>query len=220
MTAVTGRGDPLTEALRIRTVSQSILPAMVCAMFQAPAHLQLPQSLRTARLSVGQNTDLPIAAIDRYPLLAAVLSHWDRARQQTGRLPARLDPLLLPREILPYVMLLDLETADCRPLLRIRLAGTEVCAKHGREMKGLTTDDFFHDADAAAVVQAAMNVAASGQPSLASRSYVSIDDRMWSYVRLILPLSRNGRDVDSFFKVADPASMRGLTAPTVLPAAG
>lgn len=109
-------------------------------------------------------------------------------------------------------MLLDLEEAGLRARLRIRLAGTEVCAKHGREMKGLTTDDFFHAEDADAVVTAAQAVARSRQPSLARRSYITINDRMWSYVRLILPLSRDGKTVDSFFKAADPASMRPLSS--------
>lgn len=173
---------------------------------------QSPHLLRrtnvAGRLKTGNHAELPLSALADYPLLDAVVRCWEDGRQAIGYLPPRLDPLVLPREILPYVMLLDLETDHIRPLLRIRLAGTEVCAKHGREMRGLTTDDFFHADDAMAVVQAAQNVARTRQPSLARRSYITIHDRSWSYVRLILPLSRDGQTVDSFFKVADPASMR------------
>lgn len=160
------------------------------------------------RLKTGIHEELPLAALPDYPLLDAAVRLWRDESAAQGRLPARLDPLLLPRALLPYVMLLDLEQDGARPLLRIRLAGTEVCAKHGREMRGLTTDDFFHADDADAVVGAALAVAAGGEPSLARRSYITLRDSAWSYVRLILPLSRAGGTVDSFFKVADPASMR------------
>ncbi|WP_374466697.1 PAS domain-containing protein, partial [Ferrovibrio sp.] len=176
------------------------------------AYSPLSSSTNRAWLKTGEHRDLPISDLVTYPLLRQATSLWQAEFDAAGRLPARLDPLTLPRDLLPYVMLLDLEQAGQRACLRIRLAGTEVCAKHGREMKGLTTDDFFHADDADAVVTAALTVAATGQPSLARRSYITINDRVWSYVRLILPLSRDGETVDSFFKVADPASMRALSA--------
>lgn len=171
------------------------------------SHLRNRPWLRT-----GSHESLPLSDLPQFPLLDAVVSCWRTARDARGDLPASLDPLALPRSVLPYVMLLDLEPVDLRARLRIRLAGTEVCAKHGREMKGLTTDDFFHPDDADAVVTAALAAASERQPSLARRSYVTINDRAWSYVRLILPLSRDGRLVDGFFKVADPVSLRSLTA--------
>lgn len=168
--------------------------------------------MNRAWLKTGEHRDLPMSDLAAYPLLGQATVLWRTEFDAAGRLPTRLDPLTLPRDLLPYVMLLDLEQAGPRARLRIRLAGTEVCAKHGREMKGLTTDDFFHADDADAVVTAALTVAATRQPSLARRSYITINDRVWSYVRLILPLSRDGETVDGFFKVADPASMRALSS--------
>ncbi len=176
------------------------------------AYSRLPPTANSAWLKTGEHRDLPISDLAAYPLLQQATTLWQASIDTSGSLPARLDPLELPRDLLPYVMLLDLEEAGLRARLRIRLAGTEVCAKHGREMKGLTTDDFFHAEDADAVVTAAQAVARSRQPSLARRSYITINDRMWSYVRLILPLSRDGKTVDSFFKAADPASMRPLSS--------
>jgi len=179
-------------------------------MYEANPGLSEKRQTGGAPLKTGLHTELPLTELAGYPRLAEVVQLWEQEQAALGRLPARLDPLSLPRDILPYVMLLDLDAAGSRHLLRIRLAGTEVCAKHGREMKGLTTDDFFHEDDADAVVQAALRVAAGRRPSLARRSYITINDRSWSYVRLILPLSRDGGSVDSFFKVADPGSMRAL----------
>jgi hypothetical protein len=122
----------------------------------------------------------------------------------------RIDPLDLPREVLPTVMMLDLERSPEPGALRVRLAGTEVCAKHGSELKGKTTDDFFAPEDAGQVVESALETARTGRPSLARRSYVSLNGRIWRYVRLIMPLSRQGGPVDSFFKVADPRTMGQL----------
>lgn len=149
------------------------------------------------------HVELPLDDLVQSPDLAAVHALWVEAG--CGSLPGHLDPLSLPRPLLPYVMLLDLETDPTR--LRVRLAGTFVCEKHGTELKGKTTNDFFHPDDAQTVVNAAVRVAENGQPSLATRSYVALNGELWRYTRLILPLSRDGQTVDSFFKVLDPTTL-------------
>ncbi len=153
------------------------------------------------------NQILPLDALEDYPDLAELHRIWLSARDAAGApWPARLDMLDLPTRLLPYVMLLDLER-EPRPLLRVRLAGTYVCEKYGRELKGHTTDDFFAAQDARNVVDSALRTAETSQPDLARREYVTLNGGFWRYVRLILPLSRNGKTVDSFFKVLDPASL-------------
>jgi hypothetical protein len=154
----------------------------------------------------SRHEELPLSAIDAYPDLMALLRIWEAGCG--GFLPAAIDPLVVPRALLPYVMLLELETLDGTPRLRVRLAGTEVCAKHGGEMRGKTTDDFFAPADARAVVDSTLEVARTLRPSLARRDYISLDDRLWGYVRLILPMSPDGVNVTRFFKVLDPGSLR------------
>jgi len=153
------------------------------------------------------NQSLSIAAMADYPDLAALHRVWLGARDAAGTCwPARLDMLDIPTRLLPYVMILDLER-DPRPLLRVRLAGTYVCDKYGRELKGHTTDDFFAPDDARHVVESALRSAETSEPDLARREYITLNGGLWRYVRLILPLSRNGECVDSFFKVLDPASL-------------
>ncbi|WP_374366960.1 PAS domain-containing protein [Dongia sp.] len=160
--------------------------------------------------SVRLHRDIPLTDIGQYPDLAMALQAWQVSDDR--RIPSRVDPLNLPKALLPYVMLLDLEEEPGRiglPYrLRVRLAGTYVCDKYGSEMKGRTTDDFFAPQDASHVVEAALTVARLGLPSLAERHYVNLDDGIWSYVRLIAPLSRDGRRINSFFKVLDPATLR------------
>lgn len=156
--------------------------------------------------SVHPHRDIPLANIMQYPDLARALQAW---RQCDGmRAPHSVDPLLLPRSLLPYVMLLDLEENPNR--LRVRLAGTYVCEKYGAELRGMTTADFFSPQDERHVVDTALTVARFGIPSLAERHYVNLDGELWSYVRLIAPLSRKGQKIDSFFKVLDPSTLQNL----------
>ncbi len=156
-------------------------------------------------LRLSQHEELPLDRLGDHPSLVALYDVW-RARRVGDALPPPLEIFDIPRPLLPYIMLVDLEREA--GLLRIRLAGTEVCERHGGEMKGLTHADFFDAGDAATVYDDARRVAASGRPSLTRRVYMAINHRYWSYVRLRLPLSRAGLTVDSFLKAVEPASMR------------
>jgi len=150
---------------------------------------------------------MPITRIGDYPLLEKMYQFWQAATD--GGLPSKIEPFDVPPRLMPYVMLLELENDG--PRLRVRLAGTEVCAKHGGELRGKTTDDFFLPDDADTVVEAAMQSAETRQPTLARREYIGLDDRIWVYVRLILPLSTDGVTVDRFFKAVEPSTLRELT---------
>jgi hypothetical protein len=153
-----------------------------------------------------RHTELPLDGIGQYPGLAAALEVWRAAPGHP--LPQRIDPTAVPRNLLPYVMLLGLEREP--DVLRVRLAGTFVCRKYGGELKGRTTDDFFDPEDARIVLESSLAVAASGRPSLARREYVSLEKRIWRYVRLIAPMSFAGDGtVDGFFKLLDPDTLEG-----------
>ncbi|WP_417516480.1 PAS domain-containing protein [Minwuia sp.] len=163
---------------------------------------------RFATLMPSRHTEIDLSEIGQYPMLKAMVDFWQQASGES--LPRRIEPFDVPKKLMPYVMLLDLETEpEC---LRVRLAGTEVCAKHGGELRSKTTNDFFLEDDAQAVVDAAKLAASTRKPTLARREYVGLDDRMWGYVRLILPLSSDGVKVDRFFKAIEPATLREFRA--------
>lgn len=155
------------------------------------------------RLHSARETELPLD--QAAPKLRRVLDTWEAKKATHGGLPCQIDITEIPPAVLPYVMLVDLERDTER--LVVRLAGTEVCAKHGGELKGKSTHDFFVAEDAKIVFASALRVADSRQPSLAQRNYVNIEGKPWRYTRLILPLSRNGVEVDSFFKTLDPDTL-------------
>jgi len=147
---------------------------------------------------------MPISAIGAHPLLAAMLDLWSAGREGT-RLPARLDPLEMPRRVLPYLMLLDVERDPLT--LRIRLAGTRLCESFGREMRGLALGDLFEDEAAAAVRASARHLAGEARPRLGSQTYRRADGA-WHYTQLLLPLSAGGKGVTGILKAIDPESFR------------
>lgn len=77
-------------------------------------------------------------------------------------------------------------------------------------MKGLTTDDFFAPEDARVVTADAFQAAARRAASLARREYITIENRLWGYVRMLLPLSADGVAVTGFVKTIDPDSLIGM----------
>lgn len=148
--------------------------------------------------------ELPMADIASYPMLAACHAAWLAARRG-GRLPAVIDIAALPPEVMPYTMLLDYlpEQHD----VRVRIAGNYVGERTSADHGGRRLGNFFSEHDAGIVFASMARIAATGQPSLARRSYVSLEGRQFSYVRLIMPLSLDGVSVTGFFKTIEPATL-------------
>ncbi|WP_162906539.1 PAS domain-containing protein [Algihabitans albus] len=161
--------------------------------------------LPNAQIVETEHRELRLDEISNYPTLRSIYQLW---AAKSPDLPSQLDPTELPPAALPYVMLLDVEHDPDE--LRVRLAGTRVCELHGGELRGHTTRSFFGAADAQNVLDAARILAETRQASLAHRRYVSLSDRIWTYTRLLLPLSSNGVDIDRFFKVVEPISFTSL----------
>ncbi|MDB5365445.1 MAG: hypothetical protein JWM77_1372 [Rhodospirillales bacterium] len=157
-------------------------------------------------LNLAAHRPMDLADLKQHPMLDRVHENWLRGHRD-GRPPARLDPLDVPAAILPYVMLLRLDD-DRR--LTVTLAGSFVCALHGGELRGASTEDFFAAQQAASVVEAARAAAATNQPSLAARRYVALSRRSWSYVRLLLPLAPDAEGRPRFYKALDPDSLAGM----------
>lgn len=151
-------------------------------------------------LTILRNERLPLATIKSFPPLQAVLEAWERAAGQ--RLPPRLDPAEIPRKLLPLVLIYDLE--EPAGLLRVRLAGTVACDRHGAELRGLTPADFFSHADAALVEEDLRTVLAEGRPALVFRECELGQERLWRYAQVALPLSSNGDKPDRILAVTDP----------------
>lgn len=143
---------------------------------------------------------IDMAGIAAFPRLAEIIDVYSEL-SSTG-LPARVDPTRIPRPLMPYLLLLELEPDT----LRTRLAGEMVCANHGGELRGRTVHEIFGKGDADAMFAEACNIAASGEPTLTRRAFSGMSGQRVSYVRLSLPLSTDGKRVDRIMNVVDPDS--------------
>ncbi len=157
------------------------------------------------RLTSGSRESLPIDAVAAHPQLAALLSLWMR-RRGGARWPVRLDPLEMPRRLLAYLVLVDVEPDPWA--LRVRLAGTRLCEAMGMELRGRVLNDLFESPAAEEVLRHTRRIVEAGVPHLATRSQVRAGGGCWHYTRLILPLARDGREVSQILLAVDPESLR------------
>lgn len=141
---------------------------------------------------------LDAAAASGHPGLAGVLAAWRHAQANGGR----IDPLRLPRSLLPEVMLLDPAPGGG---LAVRLAGTEHCRRFGRELRGLGLDQFLDPYDARRIGRLAALAARRGEPTMSNARWRSQRGEAWRFVGLLAPLVRGGDDIDGFLIVTVPA---------------
>jgi hypothetical protein len=151
-----------------------------------------------------RHRDLDLAALDSYPALAECVRIWRNACRD-GELPAALPADEVPEAVKPFTMLLDYlpERRDAR----VRMVGHYVGERADFETIGRNLRGYFNDEDAQIVYAGLERAATTRGPSLAKRDYVSIEGKRFRYVRLILPLASDGRNVDGFFKTIEPLTL-------------
>lgn len=146
--------------------------------------------------------EMSIDEVRNYPVLEACLQVWRDAAKDG--LPPTLDPVDLPPQSLKGVSLLD--WIDDKQDWVIRLSSTLLDEGHGRSMRGLGMRDGFRRGDDDVVRAKVNEIVARGEPNLMRREYMDPQGRVWSYVRLILPLSSDGVKRDRYAFVIDPVS--------------
>lgn len=130
------------------------------------------------------------------PDFAALFEYWCR-QAPPGRLPGRqhLDPIDMPRDVLPRVVLFDVLPSTEGPLFRVRLAGTKVVQMLGREPRGAMLHQLGL-AEADSLASALKAAVTSGAPVIYSAPVILPSRRhLWAR-RLGLPLARDGVTVD------------------------
>ena len=179
---------------------------------------QMTQDLGSGRSSTNENF-LPVlstagqAFFDHLGItgLRACFEFWRGCRQgDCVPLKARIDPVAMPRHILPNLFIYEL--IDRR--FRCRLAGTEIAAAVDKDPTGRYLDEM---ASAPAVerrirlftgvIERAIPVVYGGQLPRADRNALF-------FKRLLLPVSTNGASVDIVFGMAifpsiGPQTIRG-----------
>lgn len=155
-----------------------------------------------------RHREIPPEQIDGYPELAALLTVW-RAGMVGALPPRRIDPLAVPRRLLPGALLLDTDSKGSGGAgLRIRLAGTMLCDLCGGELKGRALDEVLLPGDAAALAADMRVVVAEIRPMLVRREEVRWRDIDLDYVALILPFADDDGRVTRVLEMSDPATLR------------
>jgi len=104
--------------------------------------------------------------------------------------------------------------------VRVRLCGNYVGERSTFADSGKGLRGFFNEVDAGLVFDSLVGIARAAAPSLARRDYVSIEGKAYRYVRLIMPLSLDGRQVTGFFKTIEPSSLEISEEPQASATAG
>lgn len=135
--------------------------------------------------------------------IARMTDHWQRLRGDR-RVPPRneLDPSEI-KELLPYVMLVDLEGDPLR--VRYRLVGTEVVTWAKLDFTGLYLDELtFSDLEESDVfIEGYRAMQRTGLPHFARIRTFEYRDRMLYYECALLPLSSDGVTIDKALGIED-----------------
>jgi hypothetical protein len=130
------------------------------------------------------------------PVLVDLLRIWNDARGRR-EMPSRrdLDPVRLPKHLLPHILLIDIERS---PELRFRwrLIGTHVTSVVGRDSTGRYWDELYDNTTMAAISTGPSWVLRHRRP-VRSIGVAPVKDK--DFIRsenLDLPLSSNGTDID------------------------
>jgi hypothetical protein len=126
--------------------------------------------------------------------------YW-QSKRRGELLPGRkdIDPLDFPWA-LGLVCLLDVERYPLA--FRYRLDGTTIAERYGADLTGRTTDAVRPEFHAALLRKHFAEVAEGGRPSL-YRISLRYGGQARTYMRLALPLARDGKTVEMILTVSD-----------------
>jgi hypothetical protein len=159
--------------------------------------------VENARLAINveEYTDLPPPTADAR--VRQLYDHWYGLWPAPGLLPGRqhFDPTILPPSLLPLLWLADVQRTPLR--FRYRLLGTEHVRVLGRDYTGQWIDE-AHPAFLRSTAYPQF-VAAAERASVGYRSgdtLIILPKDYRSMERLLLPLARDGRQVDMLLAIS------------------
>lgn len=151
----------------------------------------------------SRHRQIPLPQIGEHPDLASLLVAWRGDLAQGLR---RVDPMSVPRKLLPYALLMDVKRGN--PVcLRVRLAGTMLCEIWGGELKGRVLADILRPADVAAFMAYAKVATDEMRPLLLQRDDVWFRRYRLSYASLLLPFAAGNSRPAGLLETLDPGSL-------------
>lgn len=161
------------------------------------------------------------AGAESDPAFARLHAYW-LAKTRGDRLPARadIDPLEIPRELLPDIALLEIERqADGRRRYRLRLFGSGLEAMTGGSNEtGRYYDEVTHQPGLYEKLDAMLTAMAEERRPIYFAAPSGSTDRgfLW-FGRLALPLASDGRTVDMILALVRPLPGPPAGQPATLP---
>lgn len=150
---------------------------------------------------------LPDPGLVESPRIAAMTAHWRRLKG-ARKVPLRdaLDPAEI-KELLPSIMLVDLEQEPLR--VRYRLVGTEVVTWSKLDFTGLYLDELtFADLEESDVFMDGYRaMRQTGLPHYARIRTFAFGDRHLYYESALLPFSSDGNVIDKALGIEDYANL-------------
>ena len=145
--------------------------------------------------------DLRVESI--HPMLCAFHRYWLRLPSVNG-LPGRqhVDPADI-RDLLPWLVMLDVESPLPRPVFRFRLAGTGIVGLYDLEITGRTLREAFPERAAELNADFAQTMAARC-PTYLRRPLPIPGKHYRSQESLICPLATDGQSIDMLIGVTTP----------------
>lgn len=156
-------------------------------------------------MSDPANWSLPEGA-DGDPAFARLHAYW-RGKCRGSLLPARadIDPLDIPPDLLPGIVLLELETSGSRRRFRLRLFGSDVEAMTGSNETGRYYDEVTDQPGLYEKIDALLGQLIAERRPVYMAAPSGADGRGFlRFGRLALPLAADGLRVDMILGLVRP----------------
>ncbi|NKB60211.1 MAG: PAS domain-containing protein [Alphaproteobacteria bacterium] len=130
-------------------------------------------------------------------------AYWQNLNER-GSLPARrdIDPTEVGGETLPHIVLIDVEEEPIRRF-RYRLVGTSVAKIFGADYTGKYLDEMGLGKVFDRVKALYSLICAEPSPALLTGTYIAKSGAAFQVTRMAMPLSSDGKSVDTLFCVVD-----------------
>ena len=136
-----------------------------------------------------------------HPKVRRLYLHWHTLRPAPDLLPGRqhFDPLNVV-ELMPHLWMLDVDEASGR--YRYRLVGTRMVDAMGRDVTGQWYDE-IHPGAAGHPMHAYLQARlVAGEPVWRhGRPWLHVDPNIYEIEQVVLPLAKNGREVDMLLAI-------------------
>lgn len=145
-------------------------------------------------------TELDLTA----PAHGAAYSYWLARRPGPGLVPSRqdIDPLEMPRSLLPWINLIEVHRKDGSLSYRHRLVGTGIVDMRNRDGTGRWFEELYDQARRARAHRVLDQVVRDAQPRILEDDLGNTGRSYRTLQSLVLPLAADGVTIDMLMAVS------------------